>query len=319
MSFFYSRVTRSVALLFLFSLFCIPVIGQYCIPAGNCTGPSITNFTVEGDNGTVINNTTGCSPGGYGDFSNMRVTMSSLGMYTVTATVGGGSLSSSGNLFIDWNNDSTFSTTTELYTALGATGEMIFTIIPVTGTTSGLKRMRLVTTGTANIGGTGAVGLGPCATNATEVEDYTVLFVYLGEAVPDCITKAQAYPLDSATNICQKTTLKWNAVTDATGYRFSLFNGTTPVIKDSVVTGTSFTPPILNENTKYYWIVTPFSEDSPAFNCDTLEFSTSPNLDPVVNITPGFGNKICQDEPFEIGGNPTEGTLPYKHSWNGTR
>ncbi len=294
-------------------------MAQYCVPTGDCSGSHITNFSVTGDNGTAINNTTTCSPNGYGDFSAMKVTMSALGNYTITASLNVPASSSSGNLFIDWNNDSVFDETTELYTSLAAVGDLSFLVIPATGTTSGILRMRLATTGTISVGGVGGVGVGACGSDGAEYEDYSILYIALLDTVPACIDSTKAYPANGQSNVCPDFKFKWNKPANAKKYKFSLFDGTTAIIKDSLLTDSAFTPSTLTAGKTYRWIVVPTTGTQDGIACDTLTFTVTPNGSPKPSILPAHSNSICQNSTFILDGNPTLGTSPYTHSWNGAK
>jgi hypothetical protein len=78
--------------------------GDYCIPTGNCTfGDGISDFVFAG----IENRTSGCSPNGYGDFTNMKATVEFGDTYLAyfSSTYNNQKVS----LWMDLNNDSVFS------------------------------------------------------------------------------------------------------------------------------------------------------------------------------------------------------------------
>lgn len=77
---------------------------MYCIPTGNCTfGDGISNFVFAG----IQNLSSGCSPGGFGDFTEMKASVEIGEQYTVTFSSNYNNQKVS--LWIDMNRDSVFS------------------------------------------------------------------------------------------------------------------------------------------------------------------------------------------------------------------
>lgn len=288
---------------------------QYCDSKGNCGALSITLVECTGDNGTAINNVSGCS-GGYQDFTSQRVTMTVGTPYTVAVNYTGAVNISNAlaAVYIDWNNDSVFDPNEG--TSSVNVGGFQFVVTPI-ATASGLVRMRIITSNGSAIGAT----IDPCGdhNDEGETEDYSVLVLLPTETVPECINKTLATPKDSASGVCQNMTFKWSVPTDANRYKFSLFNGSTAIVKDSIVTTTEFTPAnLLTPGTTYRWIAIPMADDQPAYLCDTLSFTTSVNSDPKITMLPARENFICEAEQLTFNGNPSNGSGVLKHSWNGT-
>jgi subtilisin family serine protease len=76
---------------------------EYCVPGGNCSwGDGITSFAM----GDISNLNSGCSDGGYGDFTGMSTDLEVGGEYTVTLQSAYGSQFV--NIWIDANKDEVF-------------------------------------------------------------------------------------------------------------------------------------------------------------------------------------------------------------------
>lgn len=293
-----------------------PQARSYCAADGPCINGTnnyaITNVTLVGDNGSQINNTSGCD--NYGDFTNQVVTFGEADSYDISIKANVNQFYSITGIFIDWNEDTVF--TEDEYTIIynnrtnGYDGSII---IPIgTELSTGFKRMRVRTTLLD--------APSPCSTqNNGEVEDYTVFYVNPNDDFPSCISSSE--PVDNATNVCQNTTLKWNTVDEATSYKLFLKDATNDsVIVDNIsTTDTSYTlPNPLDVNRDYKWIVKPF-ETVFALDCDTLFFTTSPNFDPQIQFIPNADTaQVCKDADLIIDANPSMGTNPFQHTWTGT-
>lgn len=147
------------------------VSAQYCDPtlANNCTADapeSITNVTFAG-----INNSTGCVAG-LNDYTDQvaNVAIGETYELSLTITTDAAFPDDYAYVFIDWNQDEFFDTTTERYLIVGPTGtDGTYTMdITVPGNAvEGNTRMRaLITWNQPDNDG--------CAVNYGEVEDYTV-------------------------------------------------------------------------------------------------------------------------------------------------
>ncbi len=111
----------------------------YCAPELDCSdGDVINNVTFQ-----EIDNTTDCSPNGYGDFTTMVATVQSGGTYSMSVSVGAGFTYESVSVWIDYDNNGTFDEDEFLLLGTGSgsvvTGDVA---IPV-GTTDGNYRMRV--------------------------------------------------------------------------------------------------------------------------------------------------------------------------------
>ncbi|UFK96976.1 GEVED domain-containing protein [Kaistella faecalis] len=117
----------------------------YCTPALDCTdGDLISNVTFAG-----INNTTTCSPAGYGDYTSISNTTTLLAgqTYPIAVTVGDGWPNENVSVWIDYNKNDIFDASEFTYVGnvnTVASGLTVTGNIPiVAGTANGNYRMRV--------------------------------------------------------------------------------------------------------------------------------------------------------------------------------
>ena len=156
------------------------IADPYCTPEGTNSARYINNFSTTGGSTNITNEASGFSTGGYGDFSSMSVTQGLGGSVNFTANVEGGTAGF--RIWVDWNQDGEFDTSTEVAYASNAylsNHEGSFTV-PASALT-GQTTMRIVSHWLSTSG-----DVDPCATGFTygEFEDYT--FNVTTEAVWDC-------------------------------------------------------------------------------------------------------------------------------------
>lgn len=168
----------------------------YCAPVDLiCSdGDLITNVTVAG-----INNTSECSPNGYGDYTAMQGQIVAGQSYPVSVTVGSGWFERV-SAWIDFNNNETFEAE-EFLGEIGAGSD--FAVTTLTGNlaipstlVSGSYRLRLmvIATGSSNPAETDACADG----NYGEVEDYTLVIAPTG-----CLNATNGqYPAATYTPTC---------------------------------------------------------------------------------------------------------------------
>ncbi len=114
---------------------------DYCIPSADCSfGDGFTDFMFAG----IENPGSGCSPDGYGDYTDMQGT-AEIGM-SYTASFQTGYSDQMVSMWIDFNNDSTFSDMERILTDfnLAAAGTMYEVEITIPGNGfTGVHRMRI--------------------------------------------------------------------------------------------------------------------------------------------------------------------------------
>lgn len=111
----------------------------YCTPVLDCTdGDMITNVTFED-----IDNTTTCSPDGYGDYTAMAATVQAGGEYPIMVTVGDGWNVESVSVWVDFNDNGEFEEAEFFYIGTGSGETLNSTISIPTDAANGDYRMRV--------------------------------------------------------------------------------------------------------------------------------------------------------------------------------
>src|SRR5690625_1606494 len=142
----------------------------YCEPEGTNSGRYVNNFNAIGDGVQYINNQdSGFSDGGYGDYTNMVVSVNADSEVNFDVDIEGGTAGF--RIWVDWNNDGSFDPEEEVaYQSDGysANHEGSF---EVPGDADGDYRMRIVSHWLSTSG-----DVDPCETGFSygEFEDYTV-------------------------------------------------------------------------------------------------------------------------------------------------
>ncbi|QAA81519.1 T9SS type A sorting domain-containing protein [Aequorivita sp. H23M31] len=142
----------------------------YCTPELDCTdGDMITNVTFQ-----EIDNTTSCSPNGYGDYTAMEATVQSGGTYPISVSVGNGWAYESVSVWIDFDSNGTFDEDEFFYIGTGSAQALTGNIAIPAGTTDGNYRMRVRV---AAVGEASATWDMSCDEDQGygETEDYTVV------------------------------------------------------------------------------------------------------------------------------------------------
>lgn len=138
----------------------------YCTPTFPSSSYYIDNFSTSGGSANIVNNASGYSVGGYGNFTAQVVSQVQNGSMSFSASFIGGTVGF--NIWVDWNNDLDFNDLGEFVYAstayvLTATGTFS---VPGTATL-GNHRMRIVADG-FNTNPSSCVG-----SSSSETEDYT--------------------------------------------------------------------------------------------------------------------------------------------------
>ena len=202
----------------------------YCTPALDCTdGDLISNVTFAG-----INNTTTCSPAGYGDYTSVSNTTTLLAgeTYPIAVTVGDGWPNENVSVWIDYNKNDIFDASEFTYVGNVNTVSSGLTVtgnIPIaTGTANGSYRMRVRV---AADGANAADNTLACDEEQGygETEDYTLI---IGAPAPTgCLTATNGqYPAATFTPNCNGANA--NVTTAAYLNEYS---------KVSLVAGTAYT------------------------------------------------------------------------------
>lgn len=143
---------------------------ELCTPVLDCTdGDKLTNVTFGS-----INNTTDCSPDGFGDFTSLSTNVLAGTSYPISVTVGDGWSSESVSVWIDFDNSSTFDQNEFTYIGTGSASVVNGSIAIPAGTPDGAYRMRVRV---AAVGAAGATWDMACdeGQGYGETEDYSVV------------------------------------------------------------------------------------------------------------------------------------------------
>lgn len=251
-------------LLFLASLsFSITAKAQYCAPDlifGCILGDQVDDFTVTGINSTSISDlNTGCAANNWEvDMAN-TVTFAPGGSYA--ATVVSGTTDDNVEVWIDFNDDFTFSSG-ESVGGLNGVGisTLNFNISIPMGATVGTHTMRIFITGDGTY-----PGIDPCPElvggyGTGEVHDYTAVISSGTVCNPPTGVVATAITHDGAT-------INWAAVTGAIGYEYVVDQvAGNPSVAGTGISLTSHAASGLMSGTLYYFHV--------RTNCGGGNFST---------------------------------------------
>lgn len=221
----------------------------YCTPAYNITsctqGYGIKDFVLNGAAGTSINHVnSGCSPGGYGNFTDMSVSLAQNTSYNGTITKLSNGQGLAYRIWIDLNDNGRF----ESSESITAGGTVSFTLAIPAGALPGTYRMRVRTADVE------PASIDPCAYTAYgETHDYTVTIV----AAPACSGVPQATISSSQTSVCKGVAFTLTAAltgTSGVSYQFqSSADGNT--WHDLGLPGPANTYNILSQETATYYRV----------------------------------------------------------------
>ncbi|MCT4560938.1 MAG: GEVED domain-containing protein [Crocinitomicaceae bacterium] len=162
-------------LLLLMGVLTNHAFGQtYCTASSTTCEAEIQNVTLIGES-NGINNSSGCTPGGYADYTAFGAYLMPGSTYTGTTTSNPqGYFQGVIEIFIDWNQNGDFSDAGESIAnqqtfQAGGGVPLTFTISVPAGATLGTTRMRVRTQN-------GVGNIPPCGNVATgETEDYTII------------------------------------------------------------------------------------------------------------------------------------------------
>ncbi len=256
---------------------------------------------------------------GYSDYTSMLAQLRIDSVYTVEVEIYNSLITDNAQLWIDWNNDGTWSETERTQLVGDGWQVNLFTgavVVPPTAVTGKVGRIRVISDFTEP-------ATDPCAqTYSGEVEDYSFVVFNTGESFPGCVDYTKAIPAKNSTDNCLKQTLRWFPTANTTSYTVTLIDTLTGniVVNNVATTDTFYVVPVsLSPQTAYRWKIKSLNNGAEGYMCDSSLFTTSPNLDPLANITP-TGNPLqaCVNSNFSIDGSPTQGTTPYAHLWSGT-
>lgn len=252
----------------------------YCTPSSTFCDEFVSNVVVG-----TINNPSGCTAGGYQDYTTISSDVYQGLTYPITISNGPPTyVDDQCGIWVDWNQDGDFTDPSETITVLGTPGAGPYTAnidVPVTANL-GTSRFRV------RITFTGAVD--PCGnTTFGETEDY--VFNVLPEpfcAYPGGLNVTNLTPTDAQLN--------WNNVNSAVNYFVRYKEVADPGTAPTWVTPTVVAAPTnfllipgLNANTQYEFQV--------QTDCGSTPFGFSPSF---VFLTP-CGNTVCPANAIQEG------------------
>ena len=234
----------------------------YCNSNGNSVADEyIGNVTIGS-----INNSTGASSGGYGDYTSITTSLSKSATVNVSITpTWTGTVYSEGYaIFIDYNQDGDFVDSGEtVWSAAASTNTPVTgSFVVPTSATDGATRMRV----SMKYNG---VPTSCESFDYGEVEDYTVV---IGAGTSD--TSAPTAPTNlTASNVLETSaTLSWTASTDNVGVvGYNVYNGST---NTGTTTTTSINITGLSASTLYTFTVTAVDAAGNESVGDTVTFTT---------------------------------------------
>ncbi len=250
-----SRATlMEILITVLISLLCFSISNaQYCTPVylmGCSMGNDINTFTVFGVGTTSINNVgTSCSPTFYDDRTNDSVTFTQGLSYTANISSDN---SINVQVYIDFNDDFTFNTTTESVGGLNSVGVGLapFTIaIPGTAT-PGPHRMRVIGAFSAGPPFTFYPGIPPCPGTTSPPGDYGEAHDYVALIVSSCVSVTG---LAAGSITSNSATISWTAAAGSAGYQYVInTTAAAPTTSGTAVLTTSVNATSLSPSTTYY-------------------------------------------------------------------
>ena len=111
----------------------------YCTPELDCAdGDMITNVTFQ-----EIDNTTTCSPNGYGDYTDMIAVVEAGETYSISVSVGDGWINESVSVWIDFDNSGSFDQNEFFFIGTGSDEALTGNIVIPADATEGNYRMRV--------------------------------------------------------------------------------------------------------------------------------------------------------------------------------
>jgi hypothetical protein len=239
----------------------------YCVPVGSSATSYFNNFVTTGGIAN-ISNASGYSPTGYGVYTSQFVSQSSGSSVNFNFGIAGATVGVA--LWVDWNNDGTFTTAERMYNTASYVSTASGTFAVPGGQPLGDYRMRIVMD-------YWATSPAPCGFNSGgrgEVEDYTFRVV----TPPPPLT----LNIYSSTQ-CASVNSPLIQITPATLGNFNTYTWSPNI----GVTGNSSTGYIINSNTSINYVLTGTQTVSPYATRSVVFTYTANPLPTPITITPG--------------------------------
>ncbi len=245
-----SAVTRGLRVYHFSYCYCTPSYSQAAL-ACSFYGVNISQYTVVGVSGTMINDLTVCNGAGYEENTNMSVTLKQSSSYIATILCSG-IYNVNTQAWIDFGDDGTFDASESVGGANGYTSTAgTYTIIIPAGAAVGMHRMRIVSDW-GDIDGFTFPTLDPCTGGYSygEARDYMVNII-----PPVCSGTPTAGTVNATVSTgcsAYSTTLSLAGSTVATGLTYRWESSTDNISFSSVsgATNATFSPNVTS--TVYY-------------------------------------------------------------------
>ena len=246
----------------------------YCIPNTAATTSYFNNFATTGGFANITN-PSGLSAGGYGNYTNMIVSQAPNGTINFTTGLVGTTVGVA--LWVDWNNDGTFSTAERMYNTAAWVSTASGSFNVPAGQAIGEYRMRIVMDFIAT-------SPNPCTfSGAGEAEDYTLKVV----PTPPALT------LNSYASVqCAGTNSPLVQITSALA-NYSSYSWSPSI----GITGTPATGYTFNSNTTIVYTLTATQNFAP-YSTKSITYTYTANpLPTAITITTPSGTAACQSGP----------------------
>jgi len=268
----------------------------YCIPNNTLTTSYFNNFATTGGFANITNSS-GFSTGGYGNYTNLIVSQAPGGTINFTTGLVGTTVGVA--LWVDWDNNGTFTTAERMYNtaAYVSTASGSFNV-PV-AQALGVYRMRIVMDFLAT-------NPNPCSfTGAGEAEDYTLNVI----ATPLPLTLSSYASTQCASTNSPLVTLT-SALSNYSIYSWSPSRG---------VSGTAATGYTFNSSTSNVFTLTASQNFAP-YSSQTITYTyTAKPLPSAITIATPSGTSACQSGngiPLTASGGIISGTSILSENFN---
>ncbi|UUC45678.1 GEVED domain-containing protein [Flavobacterium cerinum] len=251
----------------------------YCTATSSSSSYYISSYRTTGAVIDAVNNNSGYSPSGYGDFTSLSAVQQIAGGDINISVVLTGPDKQNLRAWVDWNKNNNFDSGEIVYASNNKLSSTTFGFVIPTGTTPGNYRIRLRS---GNVNGS---SLTSCSnTSNGETEDYIIT------VIADCPAKIVSAPTVESCGV-GPVTLTVTGSAGVTSYRWYNFeSGGTPI---AGATSSSYTTPSLNMTTTYYVTALNGSCESLVRRPITAKIKPVPNI----TITPS-SPEICGDNNF---------------------
>lgn len=282
--------------------YCVP---NYAFASSSCTtwGDNITQFSVTGVVPTAINDLSTCDGTGYKDMTALSVTLMQGTAYTTTIANGSTDVMNC-QVWIDFNNDGTFSSTESVGGLNGYSGTSTFTMTIPAAAAIGTHRMRVVATW--NFDGFSYPSISPCPTSAAgynygEARDYTVTI-----QGPSCSgTPTAGSVTASSTSVCVGSTvsLTLSGASSGAGITYQWQSSPDGTSWTNIPSATTTTYSSTISSNIYYRVVVTCTTSTLTANTSSILITALATPSPISGPS-----AVCVGNTITLAATPTTGT-----------